>query len=72
METLLINAQLRRWETRMSDPKVQRVLRVQHKESGMFVEYDLDTHDLFFFALNEDGSAYTPPLDQPTIMVSPL
>lgn len=56
----------------MDEPKVQRVLRVQHKATGVTVDYDLDQYDLFFFALNEDGSAYAPPLDQPTIMVSPL
>ena len=56
----------------MDEPKVRRVLRVQDKATGAVVEYDLDQYDLFFWALNEDGSAYTPPLDQPTIMVSPL
>lgn len=56
----------------MSDePKPLRILRVQEKASGVFKEYDLDTHDVFFYALNEDGSAYTPPLDQPTVMVMP-
>jgi hypothetical protein len=57
----------------MSDaPKLQRILRVQEKASGVFKEYDLDHFDVFFYALNEDGSAYTPPLDQPTAMVMPL
>jgi hypothetical protein len=54
------------------EPKVQRVLRVQEKASGLFVDYDLDAHDVFFYALNDDGTAYTQPLDQPTVMVSPV
>ena len=57
------------------EPKVQRVLRVlrvQEKASGLFRDYDLDAHDVFFYALNEDGTAYTQPLDQPTVMVSPV
>ena len=56
----------------MSDePKVKRVLRVQDNVTGDAVDYDLDRYDLFFWALNEDGTAYTPPLDQPTVMVMP-
>ena len=54
------------------EPKVQRVLRVQEKASGLFVDYDLDLYDVCFYALNEDGTAYTQPLDQPTVMVSPV
>jgi hypothetical protein len=53
-------------------PKVKRVLRVQEKASGLFRDYNLDLYDVFFYALNEDGTAYTPPLDQPTIRESPV
>ena len=54
------------------EPKVQRVLRVQEKASGLFVDYDLDAHDVFFYALNDDGTAYTWPLYQPIVIVSPV
>ena len=54
------------------EPKVQRVLRVQEKASGLFRDYDLDLYDVIFYALNDDGTAYTQPLDQPTVMVSPV
>ena len=53
------------------EPKIVRILRVVEKASGVFKEYDLDQYDVFFYALNEDGTAYTPPLDQPTVMVMP-
>ena len=54
------------------EPKVQRVLRVQEKASGLFRDYDLDLYDVFIYALNDDGTAYTWPSYQPTVMVSPV
>jgi hypothetical protein len=54
------------------EPKVQRVLRVQEKASGLFRDYDLDLYDVFFYALNDDGTAYTWPPYQPIVMVLPV
>ena len=54
------------------EPKLKRVLRVQEKASGLFRDYDLELYDAFFYVLGDDRTAYTQPLDQPTVMVSPV